>query len=96
MGIGRILMWMLRIVLYGALLIAVCLLGLLLIIGLAGVCPRFDTGAISCVSTFWESMARLAMSYLLLAVFTGFPILLALGGLILLVVDFIRWAARRV
>lgn len=89
-------MWVLRIVLYGALLLAIGLFGLMLIIDFTGVCPRFDTGAISCVSPFWEELAGLAMTYLLLAVFTGVPLLLAFGGVVMFVIDVIRWAARRV
>ena len=44
------------------------------------VCSSFSTGSISCKSDAWEEFAQLIMGILLVSVFTGFPVLLALFG----------------
>ena len=70
-----------RVVCYGAL--ATVLLGLfgLIVFSQPEVCSSFSTGAISCKTPALEELAKLTMGLLLVSVFTGLPVLLALIGL---------------
>jgi len=92
---------MIRTILMGLLRLA-CYLGLVFVLsgllaGLAaqGHCPRFDSGAVRCDSASFQSLAEWAMSVILLSVFTGVPLLLALGGLVFALIDARRWWRRR-
>lgn len=70
-----------RFVCYGAL--AIVLLGFfgMFVFSQPEVCSSFSTGAISCKSPALEEAAKLTMGLLLVSVFTGLPVLLALIGL---------------
>lgn len=88
--------------LFLGLLRLLCYLGLVFVLsGIAawaavqGHCPRFDTGAIRCDSAQFQSLAEWAMSVILISVFTGVPLLLALGGLVFGVKDGMRWWRRQ-
>lgn len=88
--------------LFVGLLRVLCYLGLVFVLsGVAawaaaqGHCPRFDSGAVSCDSAEMQNLAEWAMSVILISVFTGVPLLLALGGLIFAMIDGLRWWRRR-
>ncbi|MEM8687116.1 MAG: hypothetical protein AAGF81_07290 [Pseudomonadota bacterium] len=70
-----------RYVCYGALV--TLLLGFLgvIVFSQPEMCSSFSTGAISCRTPAFEELAKLTMGLLLVSVFTGFPVLLALIGL---------------
>ncbi len=83
----RTLFLILRIVCYGAL--AVVALGFLgmIVFSQPDMCSSFSTGSISCKSPAIEELAKLTMGLLLVSVFTGLPIVLALGGVFFAVRD---------
>jgi len=56
-------------------------------------CPKFDEGGIVCTSAFAETVGELSMTIMLVSVFTGFPLLFALLGIVFLVLAIVR--ARR-
>ncbi|MEM1200768.1 MAG: hypothetical protein AAGI06_15820, partial [Pseudomonadota bacterium] len=76
-----------RIVCYGALgVVALGFLGMI-VFSQPDMCSSFSTGSISCKSPTIEELAQLTMGLLLVSVFTGVPILLALAGLFFAVRD---------
>ena len=85
----------LRIFCYLGLAFVVSGIAAMMIIGALGVCPRFDTGSISCTTPFYNDLAEYALTVLILTIFTGFPALLAIGGVVFLIYDLIRWRRRR-
>lgn len=91
--IRKLLLGLLRLLCYLGLVFV--LSGIVAWAAVQGHCPRFDTGAISCDSAQMQSLAEWAMSVILISVFTGLPLLLALGGLIYATIDGLRWWRRR-
>ena len=57
-----------------------------------GGCPRFDEGAVQCVSPFYENLGYFAMSVLLGSFVIGLP---AIAGLAFLIRDLLRWRQAR-
>lgn len=56
----------------------------------SGLCPRFDTGMISCKTPFAKSVADYAMGVTLVTAFTGIPLLFLLGA-----IGFVIWRLLR-
>ena len=82
---GEILYLIARVICYCALALVVAGFGSFFLLGALDVCPRLDTGEISCNTPFQESVASYGMGIMLISVFTGIPLLLAMAGLFFLV-----------
>ena len=59
-----------------------------------GGCPRYDEGAIECISPTYRSIGDFGFAVVMITVFTGLPGLLAIAGLIWLIWD-LRGMMRR-
>lgn len=93
--IGTIAFFVLRLVCYVALAIVVCGIGAMVLVSMLDVCPTLHEGGISCNEPVYQHLAEFGMTVLLLTVFTGFPALLAIGGIIFLARDIAHWRRRR-
>jgi len=82
---GELLYLTLRVICYCALALVVAGFGSFFLLGAFDVCPRPDPGSISCNTPFQESLASFGLGVMLVSVFTGLPLLLALAGLFFLV-----------
>jgi hypothetical protein len=91
----RYLLLVLKLLCYVAL--AVVLAGLVAagIVAQTGGCPRFDEAGVQCISPFYEQLGSFAMAVLLVSVFTGVPVILAIVGLVFLLRDLLRWRRAR-
>lgn len=78
---GEILYLVFRVVCYCALALVVAGFGSFMVLGALDVCPRLDTGSIQCNMPFQEEVAHFGMGVMLISVFTGAPLLLAMAGL---------------
>ncbi len=83
-----------ELVCYAALVFVLSGIVALIYVQAGGLCPRFDTGSVSCVTPQAKSIANWAMTVLLLTVFTGFPGLLAIAGVIFGLKRIGRWRGR--
>ena len=81
---GAVLYLILRLICYCALAIVVAGFASFALLGALDVCPRLDTGSISCNTQFLEGLAEFSLAVMLVSVFTGLPLLLALAGLFFL------------
>lgn len=86
-GVGHVLKIVLRLACYAGLAFVVAGFGALVLLSLLGLCPTLNEGNIRCISPGATSLAEFGMTVMLLTVFTGFPALLAMGGLVYLVLD---------
>lgn len=93
--IGTIALFVLRLVCYVALAIVVCGIGAMVFVSMLDVCPTLHEGGISCNAPVYQHLAEFGMTVLLLTVFTGFPALLAIGGIVFLARDIAHWRRRR-
>ena len=85
--------WLLRLLCYGGLMVAVA--GTVATIIAANQCARFDEGGVRCASAWVQSVGDFAMTFVLITAFTGIPLLLAFGGLVFLYRDVRAWRRRR-
>lgn len=90
----RFVVWLLRVVCYGALLAAIFALLTAWLVWGGIVCERSDATGLVCPSPAWLKAAELTALYLAWTVLTGIPVILALGGLAFMVVDAGRRNAR--
>ncbi len=93
--IGILAFFVLRLVCYVALAIVVCGIGAMVLVSMLDVCPTLHEGGINCNAPFYQHIAEFGMTVLLLTVFTGFPALLAIGGIVFLARDIAHWRRRR-
>lgn len=93
--IGTIALFVLRLVCYVALAIVVCGVGAMVFVSMLDVCPTLHEGGISCNAPVYQHLAEFGMTVLLVTVFTGFPALLAIGGIVFLARDIAHWRRRR-
>ncbi|MEO1199111.1 MAG: hypothetical protein AAFX39_07735 [Pseudomonadota bacterium] len=93
--LGRSILWIVRIILYGSLVggIAALVVGGLIWGGI--VCERLDEGGLSCMSPVWLDLADYVGLYVALSMLTSMPASLAILGLFLLFADISRLAARK-
>ena len=91
----RIFSVAIRLVCYPVLLLVMAGFGAMIALSFLGVCPRFDTGQISCTTPAYRAWANFSMIVTLFTIFGGLGIP-AIGGIYLLVRD-IRsvWRRRR-
>lgn len=82
---GEVLYLIVRVICYCALALVVAGFGSFFLLGALDVCPRLDTGSISCNTPFQEGVAEFGLGVMLVSVFTGIPLLLALAGLFFMV-----------
>lgn len=80
----RLLKALLEIICYLSLAIVISGILALVFVQTGGRCPQFNTGGVRCVTEFSQWMGNYAMTVTLVTAFTGFPGLLALGGLVFL------------
>ncbi len=93
--IGLLALFVLRLVCYVALAIVVCGIGAMVLVSIMDVCPTLHEGGIKCNEPIYQHLAEFGMTVLLVTVFTGFPALLAIGGIVFLARDIARWRRRR-
>ena len=93
-GIKRIFSILLRLICYPALLFVGAGIGTLIVLSVSGLCPRLDTGGVTCTTEAAKTMANFGFSVVLLTVFTGIPGLLAIGGVIFAIKDVLRLVRR--
>jgi hypothetical protein len=86
---------LLRLVCYPALLVVSGGLGIMIFLGVSGVCPKFELSGIECTSRFYNDLAANGITIMLLTVFNGYPLLLALGGVYFIVRDVVGLLRRR-
>lgn len=92
---GIFAFFVLRVVCYVALAIVVSGIGAMVLVSMLDVCPTLHEGGISCNAPIYQHIAEFGMTVLLLTVFTGFPALLAIGGIVFLARDIAHWRRRR-
>lgn len=84
-----------RIVCYGALAFALSgVVGMWLVNSFGG-CESFNEAAIKCPASWSQGLAEWSLMVFILTIFTGVPLLLALGGVLFAIVDLVRWVRRR-
>lgn len=93
--IGTIAFFVLRLVCYVTLAIVVCGIGAMVLVSMLDVCPTLHEGGINCNAPVYQHLAEFGMTVLLVTVFTGFPALLAIGGIVFLARDIAHWRRRR-
>ena len=86
---------LLRLICYPALAIALAALVALAVVSVNGECPPLNEAGVTCATKFSQALADFGLGVALLTIDTGLPLLAALGGLIFLVRDAMRWRARR-
>lgn len=94
MSIKTILMSVLRLACYGMLAVMLVLAAAMAVLLASGTCVAAGP-AFSCAGENAQTLADLALSLLLLSVFTGLPLLLALGGVAFAVIDGIALFQRK-
>ncbi|MGI9412749.1 MAG: hypothetical protein ACR2PM_03730 [Hyphomicrobiales bacterium] len=82
---GEIAYLVFRLICYGALIVVVTGIAIMVALSVLDLCPRLDTGSVSCNTPFQEELATVAMGIMLVTVFTGIPTLLALAGAFFLI-----------
>ncbi len=82
---GKVLFLILRIVCYLALVLVLSSIVALVVAMTFGECAQGSGGGIDCTSSLAQGVVDAAFGMLLLSVFTGFPALLALGGIFFLI-----------
>ncbi len=60
-----------------------------------GLCWNKSGGIIACSAPAYRQVYEFGFSVVLMAIFTGFPALLAIGGLVFSVIDVRRWWTAR-
>ncbi len=90
-AVGSVLYLLLRLVCYAALILVVLGFGSVIVLSLTQACSRIDTGAIVCSSETYKQIGEFGMGVMLVTVFTGLPMLLALGGVFFLIRKIYRW-----
>lgn len=85
--LGRVLWWGLRLLCYVTLLLFVVSIAILVVVTSMNLCETFNPAPLGCTSAGVLGAIRFAYSVILLGVFTGVPVLLALGGLVFLGFD---------
>lgn len=94
MSIKTVLMGGLRLVCYGMLALMLVLTAAMTALLASGACVAAGP-AFSCAGENAQTLSDLALSLLLLSVFTGLPLLLALGGVAFAVIDGIAMFQRK-
>lgn len=94
-ALKRIVGFLARLFGYASLATVLAAVAILVFIGQTNVCPTFNEGRVACASPFYQGLGEFAMGVMLIAVFTGLPILLALMGLVFAIIDFRRWRRSR-
>lgn len=94
MSITKILMGALRLVCYGMLALMLAFAAAMAVLLISGACVAAGP-AYACTGQTAQTLADLALSLLLLSVFTGLPLLLALGGVAFAVIDGIALLQRK-
>lgn len=87
--------FLLRLICYVMLAVVIVGVGSLVLVSVLDVCPTLHEGGISCNEPLYQHLAEFGMAVLLVTVFTGFPALFAIGGLIFLAKDIAAWRRRR-
>jgi hypothetical protein len=91
----RILAILLKLICYAALAFVAAGIAALVFVSQMGGCPRLDEGSVQCISPFYESLGSYGLGIVMVSAFTGLPALLAIGGLVFLIRDLMRWRAAR-
>lgn len=80
--LGRILLLALEIVCYLALITVVAAILGLIFVSVSGVCEGFDMSVQNCSNPTYLAIGNYSYTILLMTVFTGFPGLFAIGGIV--------------
>lgn len=86
---------LLRLICYPALAIALAALLALAVVSVNGQCPPMSEIGVTCATKFSQALADFGLAVGEFTLDTGFPIVLAVGGLILLLRDLRHWRTRR-
>ena len=78
---------LLRLICYPALAIVLAAGAALIVISVNGQCPPINEAGVTCATRFSQRLADFGLGVAALTLTTGFPIVLAAGGLILLFRD---------
>jgi hypothetical protein len=89
----RYLILVVRLLCYLALAIVVAGILAAIVVAQTGGCPRFDEGAVQCISPFYEQLGYFALAVLLSSFITGLP---AIAGVVFLIRDLLHWRRARV
>jgi hypothetical protein len=84
----RYLILLIKLLCYLALALVVAGIAAAVILKHTGGCPRFDEGAVQCISPFYEQLGYFALAVLLSSFITGLP---AVAGLVFLIRDILHW-----
>ncbi|MCB9689120.1 MAG: hypothetical protein H6738_06075 [Alphaproteobacteria bacterium] len=87
-----------RLVLYGTLFVAVGAVATMAWIQAAGWCSELGDMGITCDTAAHTQLAEICFGIFLVYAFTGFPVLLAMGGVVMGMIDAVlavRWLRRR-
>ncbi|MFI4996009.1 MAG: hypothetical protein ACHQAQ_09530 [Hyphomicrobiales bacterium] len=91
----RPIVLILKLLCYAALGLLLAGIAALVYVAKTGGCPRFDEGAVECISPFYQSLGNFGEGVVLVTAFTGLPGFLAIAGLVFLVRDVLRWRRAR-
>lgn len=91
----RLLMLLLRAICYLCLAAVIFGFGSLIVFSFSGLCPKLDAGGVWCATDWLTSTAEIGLGIVIVTVFTGFPGLFAIGGLIFAFRDFRRFLRQR-
>lgn len=94
-ALAAVFFFLLRLICYVMLAIVIVGIGSMVLVSVLDVCPTLHEGGISCNAPLYQHLAEFGMAVLLVTVFTGFPGLFAIGGLIFLAKDIAAWRRRR-
>lgn len=87
----RVFVRILRIVCYLALVIVLAGIVSLIWPFATDHCSNQSGATVSCTSTLYQTMYEFGFTVVMMAIFTGLPALLALGGVVFLVKDISSW-----
>jgi hypothetical protein len=88
----RFLFLALKLLCYIALAVVLAGIAATVFVSKMGGCPRFDEGAVECVSPFYEQLGYFGLAVLLSSFLTGLP---AVAGLVFLIRDLLHWRRAR-
>ena len=86
---------LLRLICYPALAMMLAAGVALGVVWVNGQCPPFDEIGVTCATKFSQRLADFGLAIALFSAMTGIPVILALGGVWLMVQDLRRWKRNR-